>query len=131
MLRKRVLCCLLFVGMVPIAGADTVFKCTGADGKVTWSNQPCPSAARAQVLEVRPNVVDSAGLRNWAARSPARAKVAEPAPSSSVTSGQVANPLECDNARRGYEFEAGYRYRKHDVLRAKAREVFDKCGYWP
>lgn len=129
--RTSILAGLACLAVTTVVFADTVFQCTDSAGKVTWSNQPCPTNARSQAREVTPNVVDSEGLRGWAARNPARARAVPPPESSAATPTRVMDPLACDNAKRAYEFEAGYRYRKWDVLQAKAREVHEKCGYWP
>jgi len=36
------------------ARADTMYKCTGPDGKVTFTDQPCAGKSKASTLEVRP-----------------------------------------------------------------------------
>jgi len=35
------------------ARADTMYKCTGPDGKVTFTDQPCAGKGKASTLEVR------------------------------------------------------------------------------
>lgn len=172
MCTRNALICLALLLVAPVAGADSVNKCTGPDGKVTWSDLPCPEHAQTQVKQVNPNVLDSGGLRGWAARNrsggmsfsssssypaapassspspgarPAWAsEAAAPAapayryPSSSTAyrypatpAGKEINSLDCENARRSYNFEAGYRLSKPAVVAVKRREVYEACGTGP
>lgn len=45
-----------------------VYKCRTAQGGVEYSGTPCPAGAAGGVADVRPNTLDSAGLREQAAR---------------------------------------------------------------
>lgn len=38
---------LLLAGQAPPAQADTMYKCVGANGKVAYSDMPCPGQAKA------------------------------------------------------------------------------------
>jgi hypothetical protein len=40
-------------GIAGSAGADTMYKCTGANGKVTFTDQPCAGQGKASTLDVR------------------------------------------------------------------------------
>lgn len=40
-------------GITGSAGADTIYKCTDANGKVTFSDQSCPGQGKASKLDVR------------------------------------------------------------------------------
>ncbi|SFG34385.1 protein of unknown function [Duganella sp. CF458] len=46
-------------GFAGSAGADTMYKCTGASGKVTFTDQPCAGQGKASTLDVRPPLRDA------------------------------------------------------------------------
>jgi hypothetical protein len=119
----------LALSMSALASADTINRCEAPDGRITWTNQPCPADSRVSVVSVQPTVTDSSGLRDWARRSPAARTVAAPAPKRAEAA--YINPVECENARRGYAFEAGWRNRQKESLAWRRKEVHRHCGYWP
>jgi len=43
---------LLLTLAAPAAGAATVYKCTGADGRVTFQDRPCARAQRQDIVEL-------------------------------------------------------------------------------
>lgn len=116
----------------------SIMKCVGPDGTVVMSDPPCPAGFAAQVQRLKPNVLQSDGLRQWADKNP---EPPAPAATSGGSRGQsmpsatpaVAAPpafdtADCENARRAYQFEAGFRFRKADVLQAKRRDMELSCG---
>ncbi|MES2919836.1 MAG: hypothetical protein V4729_14620 [Pseudomonadota bacterium] len=111
----------------------SVLKCVGPDGAVVMSDPPCPAGYSVQVQHLKPNVLQSDGLRKWAEKHPERSGPStrygqeSRNPYTPVAFSQV-DPAECENARRAYDFEAGYRFRKADVLQAKRREMELKCS---
>lgn len=119
----------------PSAAAESLVRCTGPGGQVTWSNVGCAPAERSEPLKVtpRPNVVDSSGLRAWAKRSPpsresaaerrARERAAAPA-----RAPKVRDVVACENAQRDYRFEAGYRGPRRGGMGAWRDEVKRACG---
>jgi hypothetical protein len=44
-----------------------VFRCTAADGKVTYTNEGCDRSQSSTTVDARPNLVDSTELREAAA----------------------------------------------------------------
>lgn len=125
----RVLLCVSLLGGCAWAAADTVNRCEDGEGRVTWSNLPCPAGNRSVPMEVKPSVTDSSGLRDWAKRSPP-ARMAS-APSAKGREAAWVNPVECENARRAYAHEAGWRQRRKETLDAYRREVVRHCGRAP
>lgn len=125
------LACLL---PAPAVQAAAILKCVGPDGTVVMSDPPCPPGFSSQVQRLRPNVLQSDGLRKWADRNP-DAPVAghgrthdgsgNAAPAATP---RAVDSTECENARRAYAFEAGYRYRNAATLEAKRRDVEVSCG---
>lgn len=110
------------------AAADTITRCTGPGGTVTWSNVGCAGNERAEAVTVTPAVVDARGLRDWAKRSPPRREVRagdrprEPRPS------RVRDTVACENARRAWRFESGYSMSKRGSLGPLREEVRLACG---
>lgn len=120
------------------AAGQSILKCVGPDGKVVLSDPPCPAGYSVQVQRVKPNVLESDGLRKWADQNPEQPAYVsrsgqghqrQYAPAGAPVTGTpaLADSIECENARRAYQFEAGYRYRKSEVLYAKQRDVELKC----
>lgn len=130
------LACLL---LSPAAPALSILKCVGPDGKIVMSDPPCPAGYSAEVQRVRPNVLESGGLRKWADRNPedrpagdgrrrdASSPGVSPAPAAAPAQ-KPADSVECENARRAYDFESGYRYRTPSGLEMKRRDMEIKCG---
>lgn len=52
MRRLRLALLLLLPLGVPAAGATTVYKCTGADGRVIFQDKPCARAQRQETIEL-------------------------------------------------------------------------------
>lgn len=115
------------------SATDVALKCKDKNGKITLSNTVCPEGTKQELLVVEPNVVDSSELRAWNYRSPPRREAASANAGSgnSQTSTQAINPVDCSNAKRSYEFAAGYKYARPGEAYDKAKEVFRACGYWP
>jgi hypothetical protein len=52
---------LLLAASAPLARADTMYKCVGADGKISFSTAPCQGGSKtARQIEVRPPEPDAA-----------------------------------------------------------------------
>lgn len=105
--RLRVLLSVLLLlafGCAPrVAGAVTVFKCTAADGAVTFQDKPCPAHQRQSTLE----------LSDAPIATPAPAPVAPtPPPSAGTASAPVAEalppPLPTMYACTSYDGEKKY-----------------------
>ena len=45
------------------ASGQVLHRCVDAEGKVTFSDRGCPTTAKPSTVEVKPNVADSAPLR--------------------------------------------------------------------
>ena len=50
--RRPLLLLLLLPLGLPVAGATTVYKCTGSDGRVTFQDRPCARAQRQDIIEL-------------------------------------------------------------------------------
>lgn len=119
--------------LVPPAGAETLTRCIGPAGELTWSNVGCAPTERAEPIEVKPTAVDSRGLRDWAKRSP---PVRTPALQSSARrpaggearATRVRDPVACENAQRDYRFEADRRGSRRGGLGMLRDEVKRACG---
>ncbi|MDR0247139.1 MAG: DUF4124 domain-containing protein [Burkholderiales bacterium] len=51
------------------AAAQRLYRCTGNDGRVVYSDQKCAPNEQRQVVKIIDNSMDSSGLRNSAATS--------------------------------------------------------------
>lgn len=120
--------------LVPLARAETLTRCLGPAGELTWSNVGCAPTERAETVEVKPaTVVDSRGLRDWAKRSP---PVRTPALHSSARrpaggearASKVRDPVACENAQRDYRFEADRRGPRRGGLGMLRDEVKRACA---
>lgn len=93
--------------------ADTVFICTGKDGKKIWSNVECPDGHDVEAKTVDPNVLPSDGLRAWARRSPPRsdynAKAEAERQASLAHAKRQEQMIRCENAKRDYSFESTWK----------------------
>lgn len=49
----RILAILVLAALAQPASSGPVYKCTGADGKTYYSEQPCPKSASSEVLRVQ------------------------------------------------------------------------------
>jgi hypothetical protein len=62
---------LLLLMATPLAHAE-VFKCTGADGKTSYSQSPCAAAdAKEEVVPIQKGPISNGPVRNWAAENAA------------------------------------------------------------
>lgn len=113
-----------------LAQADTLYRCIGSDGRLTWTNQACAAGETAEAVKVQPVATDSSGLREWARRSPA-AKAPRERKTARAREPRYIDPVECGNARRAFEFEMGWKFRKKEELAYRRREVKRHCGYLP
>lgn len=120
---------LLWWAAAGLAQADSISKCVDAAGRITWSNQGCRPEENVSQVEVRPSVVDSSGLRDWAKRNPARPVAKVEARASKPE--KFISSIDCENARRAYAFELGGRNRKADQVAYRRKEVCRSCGECP
>lgn len=70
---------LLSVLAAPVHAA---YKCTGADGKVQYTETPCPAGTTGNEVRIQPNTLDSSGARAQPApqsERPAQANLQSPA----------------------------------------------------
>ena len=81
--------------------AAQVFKCEGADGKTTYSDQPCRDSGRTSTVNTRGNTVDTQHLRDEAARSRrARASAAQSAQQPSVHESESRQSRQLSSSER-------------------------------
>lgn len=111
------------------AYAETVTRCTGPAGHITFSNQGCAQGERIETVELKPLPVDSSGLRDWAKRTPPARVSAERARAPAEPRGsRVRDSVACENARRDLRFEAGFQNGKRGSMGAVREEVRQACG---
>lgn len=119
---------LLVLVLAAPAAADTITRCTGPGGEVTWSNVGCAGRERADAVTVTPAVVDSRGLRDWAKRSPARREARVEGGPRAPRPARLRDPVACENARRAWRFESGYSMARRGSLAPLREEVRQACG---
>lgn len=89
---------------LPVA-AETAYKCTGADGRVTYQDAPCPAHARQQTI-----ILADPGSAAPAPQAPAPAQ-ATPPPDAPPTAAAPAAPLpalyRCQKATDGSSYVSG------------------------
>ena len=126
--------CMLFAG----AASAEVYKCTGADGKVTFGDSPCTGSANEKVLKVRPNTIDTSQDRNRQLVNE-NSRLQEQLSSQRVAAAQAphghseqidrrGNSADCASARRDYEVEASSIARTDAKLRARESMMYGACG---
>lgn len=115
-----------------------VYRCVSPTGKVEYADAPCEKGARGTVVDLRPNVIESAGLREQALRlenerlkeqirNPATsASAAERAPGAEPAS--RVDPVACRQARRDYEVTASSTSNTKELIRAKESAMYSECG---
>ena len=110
-----------------IAGAQTLFKCKDACGKVTYSDIPCRDAS-VETIKVVPNVFDGSAFRMESERRYALSKDISKQSEHVIPK---TKSYACTEAIRAYEFEkTSVRFDR--AATAKKKRVMEKaCGYKP
>ena len=112
--------------LVASLGVSAMYRCTDANGKVTYSDKPCASTDQ----KARVKIVDSAGFNPE--RAPQRQAVdpvdAQPVPQGPVLIGKTQAELRCDNAKRAYESHAGSKHNRLADMRAAKIAAAQACG---
>jgi hypothetical protein len=109
-----------------------VFRCTAADGKVTYTNEGCDRSQSSTTVDARPNLVDSTELREAAAADRAAAAAAAAARSRApvvIAAPQApdkTNTPECRSAQRNLEVAASSTTRQS--IYAEQVAVSTACG---
>jgi hypothetical protein len=119
---------LVALALATPAAADTVTRCTGPGGGITWSNVGCGGGERAESVTVTPTVVDARGLRDWAKRSPPRRESRREERPRAARPSRLRDTVACENARRAWRFESGYSMAKRGSLGPLREEVRQACG---
>lgn len=131
-MKRQVIFAMGLLSATALAYADSFYRCAGADGRPVFSDKPCGQGANVQKIRVRPNVISSEGLRDWADRTGEGRGAAEASrPETAVAPAEEApavDSLACENARRDYEFVAGYRRASASEIAQKRRVYDDRCG---
>ena len=91
----RTLPTLLFaiLTIAPAVANAQLNKCTGADGKVTYQSEACPTASKAQTVQSSSAVIDPAKTKGW-----------DPVDVERMRSGCVSQAMT--DARTAYERDA-------------------------
>jgi hypothetical protein len=122
MLRVRVVCTAALLVLAGTASAQSVFRCEGKDGRVTYSDEPCPSDSRAaRKLEDAPSVSTAAGkdaprdAREAGKIAQSRAASSDPAQENRRLDEQIAA-----TRRECVELSRRVQYAKQDLEAASA-----------
>lgn len=137
---------LLATGLLAAGPALAVHKCVDAGGRVTYSDAPCPSAAkRAEQLRATPNQIDGAGeaaeagaafvQREQARQDDERRQVQEQdaavlqawSRNAAKTSPDPSSP-ECRQALKDYDWASRSRSVRDRSTTAEAAAVRAHCG---
>lgn len=119
--------------------AQEVYRCKAPDGRVSFSDAPCPSASKAERLVVTPNSLDHGGAREQQLlienqrlkeqlRTQQALQVAPPSPSEPPKRAERIDSIECQRARRDYEVTANSSSNKKRVIEAKRAAMYGICG---
>lgn len=115
-----------------------VYRCVSAAGKVEYADAPCEKGARGTVVDVRPNVIESASLREQVLRlenerlkeqmrnPPAAASA--PVAAATAALAVPVDPVACRQARRDYEVTASSTSNTKELIRAKESAMYSACG---
>lgn len=109
-----------------------IYECVTTNGQKTFSNVPCPD----QVVQVRTIVIPPTN-----AMSGGMARGYTPSlshtPNQTIVVRQTSvvrntkNTIDCDNAKRMYNFDRGYKFLKPEDNRRHVNDVLRSCGSWP
>lgn len=111
--------------------ADTLNICMNAAGHKILSSEACPSGYQTESHRIRPNVLNSDGLRAWAKRSkPLKVKSDRQREQEGRAALQAAEKQErrqrCENARRDYNFESTWKSDRQRSRISNKRAIMDK-----
>lgn len=118
-----------------------VYKCTGATGQVVFSDQPCGSGQRRELLTPRDNSLDTTGEREQALKNEIRElrnrlDKADTAPASAQNTSRAENDTKpdrtdssaCEEARNRFEIAAGAANPNVATLQARRSLMHAACG---
>lgn len=124
----------------PSAGAQQVYRCEQADGRVAYADTPCPRTARQAQVDVAPNTVDTAAdrelmlkqendrLREQLRREQAAASRPQPVVVQNAPPADRVNTPECRKAQEAYETAASAMTNTEAFIEAKRSAFFATCG---
>lgn len=110
------------------------YKCTDAEGKVTYSDMPCPSNSGSKRVRVIDNAIDGSEARTAIAaeREMLRAQERQQSRVSKQSNRvSLAGSRDCKDAMRSYEIEVGSIRKDRDAIAAKKLQAQLKCGLLP
>lgn len=134
------LAALAVMAWVPSAGAQQVYRCEQADGRVAYADTPCPRTARQAQVDVAPNTVDTAAdrelmlkqendrLREQLRREQAAASRPQPVVVQNAAPADRVNTPECRKAQEAYETAASAMTNTEAFIEAKRSAFFATCG---
>ena len=102
---------IIAMGMMVLASAATaqLHRCTGPDGKTTYTDRACETGERKAGVKIVDNSVDGSELRDAAARGRAELRAtrnrAESGTDSASPDEDRSSSAACKSARRNYEVE--------------------------
>lgn len=120
--------------------AQQVYRCEQADGRVAYSDAPCPRSSRQAQVDVAPNTVDTSAdreqmlrqenerLREQLRREQAAASRPPPVVVQNATPADRVNTPECRKAQEAYETAASAMTNTEAFIEAKRSAMFATCG---
>lgn len=118
---------------LPVApAAAQVFKCVDdKTGQVSFSDTRCDTRSSGGRVQVKPNTLDTSGSREQISRRQARERQDQGDAEGGFGPFAARSSLECEQAKREYENEAGSIYRDPGVTQARRRYMEVACGTVP
>ena len=133
---------IFFMGLLPSQGYSQYFKCTTAAGKIEFSDKPCQSDARREIIVPRENTVDTSGHREQIMRqeiNELRQRVEQAERQNSYQQpnyGRTGPDLQaeridsraCEAAKRNYEIVADRIKKDEASIDVSRSAMYGACG---
>ena len=133
---------LFFMGLLPCQGFAQYFKCTTPTGRIEFSDKPCQSDTRREIINPRENTVDTSGQREQMLRqeiNELRQRVDQAERQNSYQQpnyGRTGPDLQaeridsraCEAAKRNYEIVAGRSAKDEASIEASRSAMYGACG---
>ncbi len=132
-----------FMSLLPCQGFAQYFKCTTSTGKIEFSDKPCRSDTRREIINPRENTVDTSGQREQMMKqeiNDLRQRVEQSERQNSYrqqpSHGRSEADLQaeridsraCEAAKRNYEIVAGRSAKDEASINASRSAMYGACG---
>lgn len=131
------------INLLPQQGFAQYFKCTTSTGKIEFSDQPCRSDARRDVINPKANTVDTSGEREQMMKqeiNELKQRIEQAERHNSYQQqpnyGRTGSDLQaeridsraCEAAKRNYEIVAGRSAKDEASISASRSAMYGACG---